>query len=172
MKPLLKTLALIIGICSSAIAANNEQDAAIHIAADRAEVREQNNVSIYTGNVNIRRGSINISGDRVTIKSKPAGELKLITVTGKPARFTQLNDQGEQVEAESETLIYHADSGLLKLKVNALLSKNQNQFSSQHIIYDSQRNIVKAGQGKIENTTQPARVQITIQPDKNNKSKE
>lgn len=172
MKPLLKTLALVIGICSSAIAANDEPDAAIHIAADRAEMREQDNISIYTGNVNIKRGSINISGDSVTIKSTPVGELKLITVTGKPARFTQLNDQGEQVEAESETLIYQAGSGLLELKINALLSKNQNQFSSQHIIYDSQLNIVKAGQDNIENTTQPARVQITIQPDKIDQSKE
>lgn len=172
MKPRLKSFIFILLFNVSAFAASNQQDAAIHIEADRAEMHEQENTSIYTGNVKISRGNIHISGDKVTIKSKLTGKLSLISVTGKPARFNQLNDQGEYIEAESESIIYQADSGLLELKINALLKKDQNQFSSQHIIYDSQSNIVKAGQENMENPTQPARVQITIQPDKNNQSKE
>ena len=172
MKRLLKTFIVALCLGSSAIAANNPQAAAVHIEADRAEMREQDNISTYTGNVKISHGSMQIKGDTVTIESKPTGELSLITVTGKPAKFKHINDQGEQVDAQSESLLYLAESGMLELKINALLSKGQNQFSSQHIIYDSQRNIVKAGQDNIENTSQPGRVQITIQPDKNNKSKE
>lgn len=157
---------------SNQLLAQDNSQQAIHIEADRAEMREQENISIYTGNVSISRGNIHISGDQVTIKSNATGALSFITVTGKPARFNQLNEQGEQVDAESQELIYQADSGLLELKVDALLSKGPNKFSSQHIIYDSKANIVKAGKDDIENNTQPARVQITIQAEQNKQNKE
>lgn len=148
-------------------ALSTDKGAPLNIEADQVEMREREGTSIYTGHVKITKGSLKITGSKITIKSKD-GELHLIEIQGTPATFFQLNDLGEEVSAQSHQMEYLANSGLLELKENALLLKNQNRFSSQHIIYDTQKDIVKAGNNNepsVDNQ-QPPRVKITINPKK------
>ncbi len=139
-------------------------DPAVEIEADQVEMREQDNISIYRGNVKITRGSTKISGDEITIRSE-AGKLDRIRISGQPATYRQVNTSGEEITAESMQMEYMADSGILELREQAVLIKNNNRFSSPRIVYDTQNDIVRAGHTQTDNTEQP-RVQITIQPDK------
>lgn len=148
------------------LAKSADKDALLHIEADQVEMHERDNTSIYTGHVKITKGSLKITGSKIVIKSKN-GELHLIKIKGKPATFFQLNDLNEEISAESYQMDYLANSGLLELKEKALLVKSQNRFSSQHIIYDTQQDIVKAGHSDAApDPEQPPRVQITITPKK------
>jgi len=54
---------------------------------------------------------------------------------------------------------YNAQHGMLELEKKAILEKNKNRFSSEHILYDTLKDIVKAGP--------PPRVKITIHPEQN-----
>jgi len=147
-------------------AKSSDKDAPLHIEADQVEMREKDSISIYTGHVKITKGSLKITGNNIIIKSRN-GKLQLIKINGKPATFFQLNDLGEEVRAESYQMDYRANSGLLELKEKALLVKSQNRFSSQHIIYDTQKDIVKAGNDEQSpDNQQPPRVKITINPKK------
>lgn len=166
MKPLLKLAIFTLLFSSSTHAMKADRDAPAHIEADRVEMHEKKDYSIYTGNVKITKGSITLKGDTITIKNRD-GNLHLITLEGTPATFSQKNDLGEEVSAESRNMEYRADSGLLELREDALLVKNKNRFSSAHIIYDTREDIIKAGHDNQVETTQPPRVQITIQPDNN-----
>lgn len=151
-------------LSSSTYAKSSDQNAPLHIEADTVEMREREGTSTYTGNVKITRGSLKITGDRIFIQNKD-GVLHLIKINGKPATFYQLNDLGEEISAESKKMEYQADSGMLDLKEQALLIKNLNRFSSQHIIYDTQKDIVKAGHdSSTSSPEQPPRVKITIKP--------
>ncbi len=147
-------------------AQNSDRDAPAYIEADQVEMHERDNLSIYKGHVKITRGSIRITGDEVIIQNRD-GKPHHIEVNGKPATFFQLNDLNEEVSAQSFQMIYLTENSLLELKQQALLIKNQNRFSSEHIIYDIHNDIVKAGYDNKTNTdeqTQP-RVKITLHPE-------
>jgi len=162
-----KLLLLLALLYSTLVTAKSaDKEAPLHIEADQVEMRERDSISIYTGHVKITKGSLKITGNKIIIKSRN-GNLQLIKIQGEPATFFQLNDLGEEVSAESFQMDYLADNGLLELKEQALLVKNQNRFSSQHIIYDTQKDIVKAGiNNQISDDQQPPRVKITINPKK------
>lgn len=154
----------------NAWAKSSDKDAAIHIEADQLEMRERESLSIYRGNVKISKGSIKISGEEIIIKNKN-GILYKIDIKGSPAVFFQLNDLGEAIEAQSLQMHYFAETGILELKEKALLVKDKNRFSSEHIIYDTQKNIITAGRGKNKQTgdlstaAEIPRVKVTIHPE-------
>lgn len=164
----IKTLILLLLIISTALSARtSDGEEPIHIEADSVEIRERQGVSIYRGNVRITRGSMRIDGDLIHIYSTPQG-LDKIVVEGKPARFEQLNDQNQEISAQSLHMTYSADNGLLVMKQDAILVQKDNRFTSEHIIYNTRRDIVQAGeQDGPAKSGDRERVTITIQPDKN-----
>lgn len=148
-------------------AQNKDKDAPVHIEADRVEMHEKDSLSIYKGNVKISKGSIQITGDEILIQNKD-GKLQHIEINGQPATFFQLNALNEEVSAQSFHMTYLAEDGMLELKQQALLVKNQNRISSEHILYDSLNDIVKAGQDSITPADETPRVKITLHPEPKN----
>jgi len=152
-------------ISQNSLAMSEDKDAPVHIEADQVEIRDKEDLSTYRGNVKITKGSLKITGDKITIKSKN-GNLFKIRITGKPATFYQLNDLKQVISAESKQMEYLAADGMLELKEEALLVKAQSNFSSDHIIYDTHKDIVKAGHHNNPDPVAPPRVKITIHPEK------
>ncbi len=153
---------------SHAWAKSADNNAPVHIEADQMEMREKEDISIYTGDVRITKGSIKIRGDKIYIQNRN-GALYSIKIEGTPATFYQLNDLNEAISAQSHKMEYLAGEGKLELKKSAILEKDKNRFSSEHIIYDTLKDIVKAGQASTDgsqNNTPPPRVKITIHPDR------
>jgi len=151
-------------------AKSTDEKAPLHIEADKLEMREKEDVSIYTGHVKITRGSMKVTGDKVVIKNNN-GKLHSIHINGRPATFYQLNDLNEEISAESYSMDYRANTGILELKQKAILLKNKNRFSSEHIIYNTLQDIVKAGKGTPTIQTSPQdtpKVKITIYPETTN----
>lgn len=60
-----------------------DSNAPINIEADAVEMREAEGISIYTGNVRISRGSIEFTGEKITITSQ-AGRLQQIEIEASP----------------------------------------------------------------------------------------
>lgn len=146
------------------LAKTADENAPLHIEADQLEIHDKDNFSIYKGNVIINKGSLKITGDKIVIKNKNA-KLNSIHISGSPATFYQLNDLDEAITAESKVMDYQAQTGMLELKDNAKLIKNKNHFSSEHIIYNTLEDIVKAGNKNSDATQKPPRVKITIYPE-------
>lgn len=155
-------------LCWPALALAKEADLQqpIQIQANSVEIREQEGVSIYKGNVKITQGSLELTGDGITIHSTPEG-ISTIVVTGSPARYSQQNDQDQVIRAHSDIMDYSRKTGLLQLKGDALLQQAQNRFSSNHIIYNTHTDVVQAGgdQTRNQDEGEKPRVSITIKPD-------
>lgn len=161
----LKSLLLFIYLASPPLfAQNTDKEAPLHIEADRVEMRERDQLSIYKGNVIITKGSIHITGDEILIQNRD-GKLKHIKINGQPATFFQLNDLQEEISAQSFQMKYLAENSMLELKQQALLVKNKNRFSSEHIIYDAHNDIVTAGHENKTTTNEAPRVKITLHPE-------
>ena len=170
MKQIAKFLILVIGTSMQAQAKMSDADQPLHIQAGSVEIREQEGISIYKNDVRITRGTMVIQGELIHVRTAE-NEIRTIRVEGAPAKFKQLNDQDEEISAESQEMEYQANNNKLILKKEAVLVQGQNRFTSDHIVYDIQRDIVQAGgPNQTDNSTESERVTITIQPEKKKNS--
>jgi len=149
---------------SSIMAKTSDINQPLHIEADSVEIREQQGISIYKGHVTISKGSMLIKGQLIHITAKN-NNMYDIKVEGEPARFKQLNDSDQEISAQSQKMTFSSESGILTMNEKAVLIQGQNQFTSEHIIYNTKKDIVQAGKAEDKSTTkEPERVSITIQP--------
>jgi len=163
---LLVLFALLV-IPGSAITKTSDAEQPIYIEADQVEIRDREGLSIYRGNVHIMQGTLRIYGKEIRIRTTDQGMQK-INISGKPATFFQLTDLNEEISAQGEEMEYQSKTGLLILDRDAVLVQRDNRFTSEHIVYNTQTNVVKAGSDNQTSTpdSTPPRVTITIMPDR------
>ncbi len=142
----------------------------IFIDADHMQLNIETGYSVYTGNVRIRQGELKLTGDKVTVQQSN-DEIQRITVTGKPAHYDHVTEKGENIQAQSERMVYTASQNELVMTINAQLKQPDNQVNSQKIIYDTEKKIVIAGDksGSSSSHAEPdskQRVNITLTPKK------
>jgi len=139
----------------------------IYIDADYMQLNLETGYSIYTGNVNIKQGELKLTGDKVTIQQSKE-DVERITVNGKPAHYNHITEKGENIQAESEQMVYTASESKLVMTGNANLKQPDHQVSSQKIVYDTEKNIVIAGDKSESSTGSDSnqRVNITLTPKK------
>ena len=141
----------------------------VQINADYMHLNIESGNSVYTGNVNISQGDLVLAGDKIIVQ-QDNNAIKRITVTGKPARYTHVTDNGEPIAAESEKMVYDANQNKLVMTVNAILKQPDHRVSSQKIIYDTKKRIIVAGDKKESKasatSTDSNRVNITLTPKK------
>jgi lipopolysaccharide export system protein LptA len=162
----LALIALLV-LSGNALAKTSDANQPIYIEADQVEIRDREGLSIYRGNVHITQGSLRINGDEIRIRNTDQG-LQKVHVTGKPATLYQLTDKDQEIRAEGEEMEYLPKTSLLTLDRQAALTQGENRFTGEHIIYNTQTNVVKAGprDAGTTDTAEPQRVTITIMPEK------
>jgi len=138
----------------------------MNIEADRMIINEKKGISRYLGRVSISQGSRKISGDSITVHSKN-DKVNKVVIRGKPASFSQLNDNDEQTLASSLEMIYQVDQEILIMKQQAILKQKDNVFKSERITYNTAKDIISAGeQAGTPANNESQRVKITLHPQK------
>lgn len=166
------TLAALILLLTPALQAkDSDAEEPMQIEADSVELREREGISIYKGNVIFQRGSTLIKGQLIYIYQKN-NVIDHINIEGDPASFRQLNDQDQEILAQSLNMEYQNAKGILILKKQAILVQHNNRFTSEHIVYDTFKDIVQAGSNDQNNTSEKQRVTITIQPEQPKQSEQ
>ena len=161
----IKTSILLFSLCAIAITARAEQNAApsanapIHIYADYMKYEIQSGISQYKGNVRVTQNDIELTGDKVIAIQKDK-ILKNITVTGSPATYRQLSEDGEYINAQSMQMEFRAEENRLILTDTARLEQSGSVMESDQIIYDTINEVVIAGDDNANK-----RVNITIKPE-------
>ena len=145
----------------------SDGDQPIEVEADRLEVRETENISIYEGNVNLVQGSLQISCDRMVIHFNNANELQLIEMTGEPARFRQLDDDQQEMLGQAKQIDYTEAQSLLELRGTARFSHAGDIIESDLIRVDTESNGIQAGSSESDR-----RVKMLIKPRQDSTSAE
>lgn len=141
-------------------ALNSDKKQPIEIEADRFLLDDKKSITVYTGNVVVTQGSMQIQADEITIYGK-LGKTEKIVATGTPVKFKQLPEgQNEPIRGESLRAEYMVNQDLLLLLNHATLWQNDNTFSSDRIQYDMPNAQVKAGAPG----SGSKRVQVTLEP--------
>jgi lipopolysaccharide export system protein LptA len=137
----------------------SDRDQPIEIEADELEVREQEGISIYQGNVKLVQGSLEINADRVVIHFNEANELTLMEMTGTPATLRQLDDNQQEIWGEAKRIDYTQSKSLLELRDSARLTQAGDIIESDVIRINTESNRLQAGSMESDQ-----RVKMLIQP--------
>ena len=155
------TLVLALAPTTPARALESDQQQPLSLEADAAEMDEAKRLSVYTGKVIVRQGTLEIRADQVTIHHAEDKRPELIIAPGQPATYQQ-QVEGEQrpIQAEALRMEYQATKDEITLIDQAVVFQGTDTFRSDRIVYDRLNARVKAGtsaQGK-------ERVRIHITP--------
>ncbi len=138
-----------------------DRDQPIHIAADQALRDEQKGHTVYSGNVRMVQGSMEVDADRITIWHNEEDADKIVA-RGAPARMRQQPEiDQELVHAQADTITYWQRAQKVNLTSNARIEQRGDVVTGDLIIYFIERQLVKAESGKLEDGN---RVNVIIQP--------
>ncbi len=168
-KAVIKTLAAAVLLFSalSVSALKDDVEKPVHIDADSVLFNKTKGLAVYEGNVSIVQGSLKITAHRIEINA-PNNEIERITANGKPVSFQQKMDDGKLAKGSANKLLFLVKSKQLLMDGNAVISQNNDKFSSNHIEYSTQTGELKAGKNnKVQGSK--GRVKVIFYP--SNKAK-
>jgi lipopolysaccharide export system protein LptA len=157
----LRVVALLAGLLL-AIVANalpDDRDQPIRITADTAIRDEKQGFTVYSGNVHMTQGSMDIEADKLTIFHETAQADKIVA-EGKPARMQQKPAVDEpMVRAHAEIIEYYKIEERVHFRIDAHIDQDGASVTGDSIDYFIAEQLVKADSDK---ATEGNRVQVVI----------
>lgn len=161
MKALLCTALLALAVPLSAAA--QQAPPPIEVEADRLDLDQRAGTAVYSGNVNIRQGEMQLRGDRVEIQRNEAGELARATATGERAYLRNLLEGEESpMEGWARRVTYHVAERRIELIDQAELTQRGDRFQGGRLEYFIDREVVQARSDV--SGSEPQRIRMTLQP--------
>lgn len=147
-------------LCPAIVAAlSPDRDQPIAIEANAVDIDERNDISIYSGDVRVTQGGMQLFADTLTLYG--LREPNKIAAEGAPVRFQQHREDREQdVHGEAKRVEYHIPDEKLYLYDDARIWQGENSFGSDRIEYDVERELVRAG----DRNDRAKRVKVLILP--------
>lgn len=157
-----RVLLVLMFIHGSAWGLSSDRDQPIHIESDKATLKEKDGISIYTGNVHLRQGTLNMRGEEMTVFLKD-NQIEKIVLVGNPATYVQRPDNKDtDRHAEAEKIEYYTENERMVLIENARIwQPGAEDFRSDHIVINLEKETVDAGGGSND---KQERVHITLPP--------
>ncbi|RYZ85497.1 MAG: lipopolysaccharide transport periplasmic protein LptA [Moraxellaceae bacterium] len=143
----------------SALPSDKEQE--IHILAKTASASQKDGVVTYSGDVKLTQGTLEITADKITLRTNSKQKVETIVAEGSPARYQQQPDEKKAIiHAEALNINYSVAKDYITLDKNAYIEQNGATTKGGRVEYDISSGTVKAsGQGD-----QSGRVEFVIPP--------
>jgi lipopolysaccharide export system protein LptA len=139
----------------------DDRDQPIHIAADKALRDEKQGITVYTGNVRMSQGSMELEADKLTIYQIDDDADKIVA-QGNPAKMRQQPEADESlVHAHALVITYLRTKEIVHLQDNARIEQAGDLVTGESIDYFIAKQLIKAESGKSEKSEQ---VVVVIQP--------
>jgi lipopolysaccharide export system protein LptA len=152
---------------NEAFALPDDRNQPIEVEANSAERDAKTGITTYTGNVDIRQGSIHISGASVVLKTDKNDELTSIIATGGPAHYEQnISGADDLVKAVGNKINYQVQKDLIILEQNASVEQKGSVIKGEHIEYDVKSETVRAQGSQKGSSDNSKRISVTIPPSK------
>ena len=157
----LRVVALLVGLLLAIVASAlpDDRDQPIRITADTAIRDEKQGFTVYSGNVHMTQGSMDIEADKLTIYHETAQADKIVA-EGKPARMQQKPAVDEpMVRAHAEIIEYYKIEERVHFRIDAHIDQDGASVTGDSIDYFIAEQLVKADSDK---ATEGNRVQVVI----------
>ncbi|MDW1646606.1 lipopolysaccharide transport periplasmic protein LptA [Vibrio sp. Vb2976] len=154
MKPLHLSLLALVLTAPQALALKSDTQQPVYINSDTQQVDMKSNQVVFEGDVSLKQGSINIDADRIVVTRDPKTEaIKQIQAFGKPAKFSQLMDDGKTLSGQATELDYRISTDELTMKGQAQLAQDNNTIKGSSIRYQIGKQKLVADSSKEERVT-------------------
>ncbi len=153
--PLVLTSACLAFVAAPAAAEKADRDKPTTIDSDRLSHDDQKQITTFSGNVVLTKGTLQMRGDRLELWQDANGNYFGV-MTGRPARFRQKRDGvNEFMEGESGRMDYNGKEETVMLSGNAIMRRTEgdklkDQVSGDRLTYNNltERYLVESGEGQ------------------------
>lgn len=136
----------------------------IYIVSDSLRVDEKKGLSHFRGHVRFTQGDMVIQADSIRTKTKN-GSIDKVIVKGSPVRMNQASTGKEAISATANKVEYFADTEMVHLYGNARLQQGAQQFTGEHIQYNSRsQQVIANGGPQTTKSNGQGRVKAVIMP--------
>lgn len=164
-KTLQGILGLLLVISLHSYALPEDQDQPIYVSADHATMNEITGIAVYTGDVEIRQGTMILQGSRVEMHRDNQGSISRIVATGNPAQFQQQATPNQPItRAYGLRMDYRVPTQTVTITEQARVTQGADEFTGERIVYDMDKSVVDAFRSESQGGQ---RVQMVIQPKAN-----
>lgn len=159
-------------LAGPALAERADRDKPTNIEADSMHYDEGKQLNVFTGNVTLTKGTIEIRADRLDLRQDAAGN-QFGTAVGNPATFRQKRDGvNEYITGAAQQLSYDGKNEIVRLEQRASMKRLENdrvldEVHGNLITYNSRTEVfdVRSGGPKTATPENPTgRVRVVIQP--------
>ncbi len=134
----------------------------VEILSENGSLDVATGAYVLTGNVRIRRGTLNVRADEARSFSNDQGELERVELYGAPTDWDDILEDGNRVRGSSDQILYDFTRNLITMQGNAQIKNVQGEFSGTQLVYDlDSQNLV--GDGNVRLLIQPATAQRATQ---------
>lgn len=153
------TLSLLLYLTPAAThALPDDRDQPIHITADKAVRDEKKGLTVYSGNVKMTQGSMELESDVLTIYH-PSEEVEKFVAQGNPAKMLQQPEIGKGiVHAHANIIEYFRLEDRVHLQTEARIEQDGSVVDGDTIDYFIAKELVQAQSNANE------KVEVVIQP--------
>lgn len=151
---------------TSVLAEEADRDQPIELEADTVTVNDAKKISIYTGNVILNQGTLQIKADKMIVREDQDG-FQHSTCTGNPTTFKQKRTgKNEWMQGSGQRIEYNARMDKVQLYTNAWVKRGEDIVTGDYISYDANAEYAEVigGTKANPNGTAGSRVKATIQP--------
>lgn len=142
----------------------------IAIEADEGSLDQKNQITVFSGNVMIKQGTLNIRANAVRVAQDKSGN-QTMQAEGSPVKFgQQLDNNKGYVEGQGNYVEYVSATGLVKLVGNARVQRGGDIAQGEAITYNTRTEVYTVLGSKAAGAPQgKRRVSVIIQPTTANK---
>ncbi|WOH35871.1 lipopolysaccharide transport periplasmic protein LptA [Thalassotalea fonticola] len=108
----------------------------IVIVAKKQSSDLKNKIASYMEDVKITQGTLSIEADIVKVTNLEGTDLKHYLAIGKPARFSQILDDGQKIELQADEVAYSPTTQTIIIKGNASVSQEGSMVKGDIITYN------------------------------------
>lgn len=150
-------IAIAMSVPTAAWAKSSDRNQPILLDSDHQEgVMDGNSTNIWTGNVTLKQGTLDISAQRAELTQR-GGDPSKAVFTGKPVKLRQQQDDGTWMDAVADRIEYDMSSEVITLVGNYTIKSPRGSNSGQRMVYNTKTgNMQSGGDG--------TRVRTVIQP--------
>lgn len=159
-------LALVLGLFAlPCFAEKADREKPMHLEADQVVMDDAQQISTFTGGVQLMQGTMLIRGDKIVITEDKEGN-KHATTTGHPANFRQKREGVEEyVESSALRIEYDTHAETIDFYGQAQMKRELDDVRGEHITYSTKTEIFQVNSGA--NAAAPnKRVRAVLQPKK------
>ncbi|WMY95512.1 MAG: lipopolysaccharide ABC transporter substrate-binding protein LptA [Arsenophonus sp.] len=129
-------MSIILTFSLSAIALKHDSKKVIYINAVKQLLNLEKNITIFTKNIIIKQGSIDIRANKVIITYADHNTKKIILEAyGTPVTFYQLQEYGKPIQGHSDFIRYEMEKERIIMTGNAYLEQLDSNIRGDKITY-------------------------------------